>query len=53
MVIAVSLSVMILWIGLYPAPFLRIMNGSVQALVDRLDHGTVAVLDNPSKRRGP
>ena len=35
MVIAVSLSVMILWIGLYPAPFLRIMNGSVQALVDR------------------
>ena len=42
MVIAVALSVMILWIGLYPAPFLRMMNGSVQALVDRLDHGTVA-----------
>ena len=41
-VIALSLSVMILWIGLYPAPFLRMMNGSVQALVDRLDHGTVA-----------
>jgi NADH-quinone oxidoreductase subunit M len=41
-VIAVALSVMILWIGLYPAPFLRMMNGSVQALVDRLDHGTVA-----------
>ena len=42
-VIALALSVMILWIGLYPAPFLRMMNGSVQALVDRIDHGTVAV----------
>jgi NADH-quinone oxidoreductase subunit M len=41
-VIAVALSVMILWIGLYPAPFLSMMNGSVQALVDRIDHGTVA-----------
>ncbi|MGH7165373.1 MAG: complex I subunit 4 family protein, partial [Nitrospiraceae bacterium] len=38
--IAVSLSVMIFWIGLYPAPFLRIMNGSVQALVQRLEHGS-------------
>jgi NADH-quinone oxidoreductase subunit M len=45
MVIAVSLSIMILWIGLYPSPFLRIMNGSVQALVDRLDHGRIATLD--------
>lgn len=41
-VIALSLSAMILWIGLYPAPFLRMINGSVQALVDRLNHGTVA-----------
>ena len=47
-VIALSLSIMILWIGLYPAPFLRMMNGSVQALVDRIDHGRVAVL----KERG-
>ena len=37
MVIALSLSVMILWIGIYPAPFLSMMNGSVQALVDRLE----------------
>jgi NADH-quinone oxidoreductase subunit M len=44
-VIAVSLSVMILWIGLYPAPFLRMMNGSVQAMVDRLDRGTVASVE--------
>lgn len=49
-VIALSLSVMILWIGLYPAPFLRMMNGSVQALVDRLDRGTVASVE-PSSRR--
>ena len=45
-VIALSLSVMILWIGLYPAPFLKMMNGSVQALVDRLDRGTVASINN-------
>jgi len=44
--IAAALSVMILWIGLYPAPFLRMMNGSVQALVDRLDRGTVAAIES-------
>lgn len=43
LVIAVSLSIMILWIGLYPAPFLRMMNGSVQALVERLDRGSTAL----------
>lgn len=42
LVIAVSLSVMIFWIGLYPSPFLRMMNGSVQALVERLDRGATA-----------
>ncbi len=41
-IIAVSLCVMIFWIGLYPSPFLRIMNGSVQAVVDRLSRGSVA-----------
>ncbi len=50
-VIAVSLSVMILWIGLYPSPFFQIMNGSVQALVDRLNHGVVATTGAPSNRR--
>jgi NADH-quinone oxidoreductase subunit M len=44
--IASALSVMILWIGLYPSPFLRMMNGSVQAWVDRLDRGTVASIDS-------
>jgi len=43
--IALSLSVMILWIGLYPSPFLRMMNGSIQALVDRLDRAKVASVD--------
>src|SRR5581483_11981968 len=40
--IAVSLCVMILWIGLYPSPFLRMINGSIQALVDRLERGATA-----------
>ncbi len=40
--IALSLSIMIFWIGLYPAPFLNMMNGSVQALVERLEKGAVA-----------
>jgi len=48
LVIALSLSVMIIWIGLYPSPFLRIMNGSVQALVDRLHQGAVAALEAPA-----
>ncbi len=51
LVIAGSLSGMILWIGLYPAPFLRMMNGSVQALVDRLHHGTVAAIERPMSRK--
>jgi len=41
-IIAVALSVMIFWIGLYPSPFLRMINGSVQEVVDRLDHGAMA-----------
>ncbi len=39
LIIAVSLCAMIFWIGLYPSPFLRIMNGSVQALVERVAQG--------------
>jgi len=35
--ICVALCVMIFWIGLYPAPFLDMMNPSIQAVVDRLD----------------
>jgi len=43
--IASALSIMILWIGLYPSPFLKMMNGSIQALVDRLERGTVASIE--------
>ena len=39
LVIGVSLAIMIFWIGLYPAPFLERMNGSIQAVVERLEHG--------------
>ncbi len=35
-VVAAATGIMILWIGLYPAPFLRITEGSVQALVERV-----------------
>jgi NADH-quinone oxidoreductase subunit M len=49
--IAVSLSVMIFWIGLYPSPFLRMMNGSVQALVERLEKGAVAAESAPTGTR--
>ncbi|MCP9446957.1 MAG: NADH-quinone oxidoreductase subunit M [Nitrospira sp.] len=52
-IIASALSVMIVWIGLYPSPFLRIMNGSVQALVDRLNHGTVAAFEPPAGENEP
>ena len=51
LVIAVSLSVMIFWIGLYPSPFLRMMNGSVQALVERLERGVTAA-EQPLGVRG-
>ncbi|NGZ60917.1 MAG: hypothetical protein CV081_10510, partial [Nitrospira sp. LK265] len=52
MVIAVSLSVMIFWIGLYPSPFLRIMNGSVQALFDRLHQEKTVALDSSQAGQG-
>ncbi|RMH08080.1 MAG: NADH-quinone oxidoreductase subunit M [Nitrospirae bacterium] len=42
MVIASTLSLLILWIGLYPAPFLRMINGSIQVVVDRLEQGVLA-----------
>jgi len=52
MVIAVALSFMILWIGLYPSPFLRIMNGSVQALVDRIHYDQSAAISGPHVQEG-
>ena len=51
MIIAVSLCVMIFWIGLYPSPFLRMMNGSIQALESRLHRGTAANAPAPTVNR--
>jgi NADH-quinone oxidoreductase subunit M len=51
-VIVTALSVMIFWIGLYPAPFLRMMNGSVQAVVERLDKRGPAVAQQSLGARG-
>ncbi|WP_447978943.1 complex I subunit 4 family protein [Candidatus Nitrospira bockiana] len=49
--ICLSLAAMIFWIGIYPAPFLNMMNGSVQAVVDRVQRGaTVAAYE---KRDAP
>ncbi|MBQ27974.1 MAG: hypothetical protein CMH81_07545 [Nitrospiraceae bacterium] len=39
-VIALSLTIMIFWIGLYPAPFFEMMDASVQAVVDRVSPST-------------
>ncbi len=41
-IIAVSLCVMIFWIGLYPSPFLNMINGSIKEVVERLERGSVA-----------
>lgn len=41
--IGVALSIMIFWIGVYPSPFLRMVNGSVQEVVDRLHPGMAMV----------
>jgi NADH-quinone oxidoreductase subunit M len=48
--IGVALAIMIFWIGLYPAPFLDIMNGSVQAVVERLERGATVAADMGSDR---
>jgi NADH-quinone oxidoreductase subunit M len=40
--IAAALSIMILWIGLYPAPFLNRINSSIQALAERLETGSIS-----------
>jgi NADH-quinone oxidoreductase subunit M len=48
--IAVALSVMVLWIGLYPAPFLNRINASVQQLTERLEQGSVGDMDRAEGR---
>jgi NADH-quinone oxidoreductase subunit M len=48
LVIALSLSIMIFWIGIYPAPFLNMMNGSVAAIVERLERGALVAEEGRS-----
>jgi len=50
-VIAVTMVVLILWIGLYPAPLLRRMEPSVRAVVDRLESRELPL--NPFVRYDP
>jgi NADH-quinone oxidoreductase subunit M len=38
--IAVALSAMIFWIGLYPSPFLNRINASIQKLAERVEQGS-------------
>jgi len=42
LLIAATLGAMIFWIGLDSGPFLRTMNGSVHALVERVERGSIA-----------
>ncbi len=42
--IAVALCVMVLWIGLYPALFLNMINGSVQMLAERVQQGSAVAV---------
>ncbi len=42
LIVAGSTAVLILWIGFYPAPILNITSGSVEALVKRVQQGSVA-----------
>ncbi len=51
--IACAICVMIFWIGLYPSPFLRIMNGSLQALLERIDRGAIAEVSLAQRARPP
>ena len=40
MAIALSMGVIIFWIGLATTPFLNVMEGSLHALTERMDHGS-------------
>jgi NADH-quinone oxidoreductase subunit M len=38
------LVILIFWVGIYPAPFLNVMNGSIDGLIQRLKQGAVSPL---------
>jgi len=43
-VVGTVLVILIFWVGIYPAPFLNVMNGSIEALVQRLQQGASSSL---------
>lgn len=48
LVIAATLGAMIFWIGLYTGPFLHTMNGSLQALAERVERGSAPHEQRPN-----
>jgi NADH-quinone oxidoreductase subunit M len=46
-VVGTVLVVLIFWVGIYPAPFLNVMNGSIDGLVQRLQQGAVTSTASP------
>jgi NADH-quinone oxidoreductase subunit M len=44
--VCVALTVMILWMGIYPLPFLKMMDGSIQFIASRVEAGPVAPVSN-------
>ena len=44
--ICTALVVVILWMGIYPFPFLKMMDGSVQFITDRLETSRTALTEN-------
>ena len=43
-IVGTVLVILIFWVGIYPAPFLNVMNGSIDALVQRLQQGASSSL---------
>lgn len=50
--IGVALSIMIFWIGIFPSPFLRMVNSSVQEMVERLHPGIATAQQHDSSLSG-
>ena len=49
-VVGVVLVVLIFWIGIYPAPFLEVINPSIEGLVQRLEQGSPSLVVEHEQR---